>query len=461
MSQHFNSTIAALATSPAVSGIGIIRLSGPDAIELTQKIFVGKKLSEQAAYSMTFGQIVNTEGNIIDEVLISIFRAPHSYTGEDTVEINCHGSRFILSEVLSLLIKQGAQLAQAGEFTMRAYLNAKMDLSQAEAVADLIYSETVAQHKLAINQMKGGIKDSIAALRTNLIDFASLLELELDFSEEDVEFANRKNLIELVTKIQNKINELLKSFELGNAVKYGISTVIAGRPNAGKSTLLNALLEEDRAIVSEIAGTTRDTIEEKMNIRGLVFRFIDTAGIRDTKDTIEALGVQRTLDKIQNSSILIYVADVIGLSPEELWKDIHEVASVDQKIIILANKMDLFTVFDYTQYANQFILLDHIIPCSAKNKMNIEFLKNKLFEIAIDEQSMQDTEVAINARHRDCLNRAMIELNEVHQGLHSQLETDLIAQSLRRSIYELGGVTGEVSSEELLGNIFGRFCIGK
>ncbi|MEP7196195.1 MAG: tRNA uridine-5-carboxymethylaminomethyl(34) synthesis GTPase MnmE [Saprospiraceae bacterium] len=461
MQINSNSTIAAIATSPGIAGIGIIRISGPESLNIAQKIFSGKKNLSQSPNTVIFGKIINQDNSILDEVLISPFLAPHSYTGEDVVEISCHGSPFILNEVLQLVLNNGAHLAQAGEFTMRAYLNKKMDLTQAEAVIDLIQSETATQHKFAMNQMKGGIRDSVSELRAALVDFASLLELELDFSEEDVEFADRTAFISLINKIQNKIEELTQSFALGNAVKYGISTVIAGRPNAGKSTLLNAVLKEDRAIVSEIPGTTRDTIEEKMNINGILFRFIDTAGIRETKNTIEALGVQRSLDKIQTSSILVYVADITQLKTEELFQDLKEFAREDLKIIVLANKMDLYTTFDYEQYANEFLSKENIIPCSAKNEMNIEYLKEKLFQFVVENKTVLDAQVVVNARHRDALLKASTELKEVRVGLVSNLETDLVAQSLRRALYELGTITGNVSSDELLGNIFGRFCIGK
>ncbi|NOT36891.1 MAG: tRNA uridine-5-carboxymethylaminomethyl(34) synthesis GTPase MnmE [Saprospiraceae bacterium] len=461
MNKNLTSTIAAIATAQGISGIGIIRVSGPDAILICSQIFEGKNLMSSEASRMHFGKLHDSNNKIIDEVLVSIFRNPHSYTGEDVVEINCHGSYYILNEVLQLLVSNGATLAEPGEFTQRAFLNGKMDLSQAEAVADLIHSETEFQHRFAINQMRGGIKDNIAELRSALIDFASLIELELDFSEEDVEFANRTKLIQLIKDIRIRIQELTQSFTLGNAVKYGISTVIAGKPNAGKSTLLNALLNEERAIVSEIAGTTRDTIEEKINIQGILFRLIDTAGIRTTEDTIEKMGVERSLEKIQTSSILIYVADITQSSKDQIVSDILNYKSENQEVILLANKMDLYYTFDSSTLATEYIPKENIIPCSAKNKMNIDFLKQRLFELAVKNQSIQNTSIVVNSRHRSHLLQADQELQLAESGLSSGLETDLIAQSLRRTIYELGSVTGNVSSDEILGNIFGRFCIGK
>lgn len=461
MTQTFSPTIAAIATAQGIAGIGIIRISGSQSISICNKIIKDTDLHQLKSSNLQLVKIINEQNFILDEGLITVFRNPHSYTGEDVVEINCHGSYYILNEVLNLLLKNGAEMAQAGEFTQRAFLNGKMDLSQAEAVGDLIHAETEAQHRFAMNQMRGGIRDSIAELRTSLIDFASLIELELDFSEEDVEFADRTKLIDLIQSIRKKIYKLTDSFTLGNAVKTGISTVIAGKPNAGKSTLLNALLNEERAIVSDIAGTTRDTIEEKVNINGIQFRFIDTAGIRETQDQIEKMGVDRSLEKIQTSSILIYVADVTQSDKTEIIKDIQQYTSQDQSVILLVNKMDLYYTFDVNTLESNIISRDNIIPCSAKNKMNIDYLKERLFQIAVQNQSLQNTHIVVNVRHRNHLLKADADLQLVLQGLESGLETDLIAQTLRTAIYELGSVTGNVSTDEILGNIFGKFCIGK
>lgn len=454
-------TITAIATAQGTAGIGIIRLSGSDAFDICSKVFQGKNLEQQKSGTIQFGKIVDSNLEIIDEVLVSVFKNPHSYTGEDLVEINCHGSYYILNEIIHQLVKAGARIAEPGEFTQRAFLNGKMDLSQAEAVADLIHSETKLQHQFAINQMRGGIKNTIAELRNSLLEFASLMELELDFSEEDVEFADRTQLNLLIASIKNKIVKLLQSFSLGNAVKFGISTVIAGKPNAGKSTLLNALLEEERAIVSDIPGTTRDTIEEKLNINGIVFRLIDTAGLRKTKDVIEKMGVDRSIEKIQTSSILIYVIDVTESSKEEILEEISRFNIVDQSIILIANKIDLNSTFDTQTLGSLILPIDQIIPCSAKNKMNIELIKAKLFQIAIDNKSISDTSFVINARHRAHLLNVVQELEFIDQGLKTAIETDLLAQSMRNVIYELGSISGQISSEEILGAIFSRFCIGK
>ncbi|MBK6948162.1 MAG: tRNA uridine-5-carboxymethylaminomethyl(34) synthesis GTPase MnmE [Haliscomenobacter sp.] len=348
---NLSDTIIALATPPGVGAIGVIRLSGEDAIVLADRFFHGKPLNEQPSHTIHFGTIRDETGRIVDEVLVSLFIAPRSYTGENVVEISCHGSNYILEEVIRLFIRAGVRQAQPGEFTLRAFLNGRMDLSQAEAVADLIASASSGAHKLAIAQLRGGVSDEIKRLRQELLDFASLIELELDFSEEDVEFADRTQLHHLIDRIQTLIKALLDSFQLGNAIRQGVSTVIAGRPNAGKSTLLNALLNEERAIVSEIAGTTRDTIEETLNIQGIQFRIIDTAGIREAHDTIEALGVERTLEKVRQSAVLVYVFDVVKTSPEQVRHDLAQLIHPDLKVLVVANKMDLNP---YTQFEHYF-----------------------------------------------------------------------------------------------------------
>jgi tRNA modification GTPase len=456
-----NTTIAAIATPEGVGAVGLIRLSGPDAINIADRIFIGKKLSQQKSHSAHLGKILDEQSNTLDEVLATVFVGPHSYTGEHVVEFSCHGSVYLLKEILELLLRQGAVMARPGEFTQRAFLNGKLDLSQAEAVADLIASESQAAHRLAMSQLKGGIKNEIGELRSQLLNFASLIELELDFAEEDVEFADRTQFKKLLYAALDKIDALNQSFVLGNAVKNGISTVIAGRPNAGKSTLLNALLEEERAIVSDIAGTTRDTIEEKMNINGVLFRFIDTAGIREAQDQIEAMGVQRTMEKIDESTVLIYVFDVVKTSKEEMWQEVHSLLRPDQKLLVVANKMDLNPYIDYEHFVHDKIQKENIIACSAKNLMNIPYLKEKLYELAIGDQKIQNNSIAINARHRQALEAAAINLKEVLTGLDSHLETDLLAQSIRQALYHLAEISGAISNEEILGNIFGKFCIGK
>ncbi len=456
-----NATIVAIATPPGVGALGIIRISGTGSFPIADKLFIGKKISEQPNHTLHYGKMINLHGKILDEVVLSIFRGPHSYTGEDVVEISCHGSQYILQEVVNAILECGASLAKPGEFTLRAFLNGKMDLSQAEAVADLISSETETAHALAISQLKGGIKNEIGELRSELLDFISLIELELDFSEEDVEFADRSKLKMLLEKIHLEIETLKNSFVLGNALKNGINTVIAGKPNAGKSTLLNALLNEERALVSEIAGTTRDTIEEKLNVNGIAFRFIDTAGIREAKDAIEKMGVERTLEKIRQSMILVYVFDVTTTSKEELWSDIASLLSTDQKLLIVANKMDLNPYVDYHDFINSQIQRVQIIPCSAKNKMNIDYLKDQLYQLAIGDQIMSADTVIVNARHLDALNRADQNIQEAISGMQSNLQTDLLAQNIRLAIYSLSEISGEITNDEILGNIFGKFCVGK
>lgn len=454
-------TIAAIATAPGTGAIGLIRVSGADSTLLVSQIFKGKDLRKVAPNTVHLGKIRDASGQVLDEVLVTVFKSPHSYTGEDLVEISCHGSTYILQSVLNSVLAAGAVPAKAGEFTMRAFLNGKMDLSQAEAVADLIASETQAAQQLAISQLKGGIKTEIQDLRSELLHFISLLELELDFSEEDVEFADRKNLESLLIKVQDHILKLYASFNLGNAVKQGVKTVIAGRPNAGKSTLLNALLQEERAIVSEIAGTTRDTIEEPLNINGILFRLIDTAGLREAQDQIEKMGVERSLEKIKESSVLVYVFDVIETSKEQLWEDLEKLKQTGQKLLVIANKMDLNPGIDYENYTNEFISKNQIIPCSAKNKMNLDYIKTQLYALVLGDSKIQDHSIAINARHQDALQKSILHVDAAIEGMQSGLQSDLLAQHIRHALYHLSEISGEITNDEILGNIFGKFCIGK
>jgi tRNA modification GTPase len=461
-------TIVALATPSGVGALGIVRLSGPEAIALVDQVFSGKRLGDQASHTIHFGALRDENGRVVDEVLVSIFHAPRSYTGENVAEISCHGSPYILQEVIRLFTRLGARLARPGEFTMRAFLNGRMDLSQAEAVADLIAAESQAQHAIALRQMRGGFSREIQDLRRQLLDFASLVELELDFSEEDVEFADRSQLRGLILSIQALIQRLLLSFELGNVIKNGVAAVIAGRPNAGKSTLLNALLNEERAIVSEIAGTTRDTIEEILNINGVPFRLIDTAGIREAQDQVEALGVQRTLEKVENSALLLYVFDVIKTGPEEARRDLAQLARPGVPTLVVANKMDLNPYTTWEQYfgettpGNGFsISKDRWIPVSAANRMNIEYLKEKLFETIVAQGVDLSGTIVSNARHHEALRRAEESLGAVSRGLDAGLSSDLLAIDIRQALHNLGEITGEISTEDLLGNIFSRFCIGK
>jgi len=484
-------TIVALATPAGTGAIGVIRLSGAHAIDIVDGAFHGKQLSEQSSHTIHFGTIRNDADEIIDEVLVSLFIEPRSYTGEDVVEVSCHGSSYIIQELIQLFIERGARLAQPGEFTMRAFLHGRMDLSQAEAVADLIASESKAQHDLALRQMRGGFSDRIRALRQQLIDFASLIELELDFAEEDVEFADRTRLRDLVVQIQKVIADLVQSFQLGNVIKRGVSTVIAGRPNAGKSTLLNALLNEERAIVSEIAGTTRDTIEEVLNIRGIPFRIIDTAGIREAHDQVEAIGVERTLEKVKSSALLVYVFDVIKTGPEEVQRDLQQLVTPGVPLLVVANKMDLNP---YTKYEDYFgkaesgkaesgkrkaeggngepgqsdtsdypVPISDLqwVPVSAINQMNIEYLKEKLYDAVLSGGLNLDNPVVTNARHYEALHHAHESLDAVLRGLNEGVTNDFVAMDIRQALHYLGEITGEISTDDLLGNIFANFCIGK
>ncbi len=454
-------TIAALSTPPGVGAIGVIRLSGSAAIDITSRIFRGKDLHRQEGYTVHFGRIMDEAGSVLDEVLVTLFRAPHSYTGEDTVELSCHGSPYILQEILQLLVRQGARLARPGEFTQRAFLHGKLDLTQAEAVADLIASTHRSAHDVAIRQMRGGIARQISALREELIHFASLVELELDFGEEDVEFADRDALKKLIENILATIRTLAGSFALGNALKEGVITVIAGRPNAGKSTLLNALLEEERAIVSEIAGTTRDTIEEALTIQGIRFRLIDTAGIREAQDQIEAIGVARTMAKIGEATLLVYVFDALTMDAEDVAADVNDLAREGMTIVLVPNKMDLHPYLQPAAFVNDYVGLEQIVPVSARNQMNITYLKEKLFHLALAGSRSEDDILVSNARHAEALYHAAQALEAALSGLDNGLTGDLLAEDIRQALHHLGLISGEVTNEDLLANIFGKFCIGK
>jgi len=436
-------------------------LSGGNAIALCDRFFYGKNLAEVASHTIHFGTIRDFDDKIIDEVLVSVFVAPRSYTRENVVEISCHGSPYIQQQILELLMQWGARMAKPGEFTMRAFLNGQMDLSQAEAVADLIAAQSEAEHKIAMQQMRGGFSNEIAALRQELVDFAALIELELDFSQEDVEFADRTKLIELVHKIQRLLRRLMDSFQLGNAIKNGVSTVIAGRPNAGKSTLLNALLNEERAIVSDIAGTTRDTIEEVLNIKGVQFRLVDTAGIREASDQIEAIGVAKTMEKIAASTLLIYVFDVIEMSPEEVTEDLHKLHQEGIHLVAVANKMDLNPYTKPADYVSDILPEKNIVTASALNKMNIEYLQEHLYQSVLTGEVSAENTVVSNARHYDALQGAYASLDAVLAGFDAQIPSDLIAMDIRHALNYLGQITGEVGVDDLLDSIFTRFCIGK
>lgn len=457
--------IAAISTPQGIGGIAIIRLSGEGSIQLADKVFSsasGKKLVDQKANTIHYGSIVK-DNSILDDVLISIFKAPHSFTGEDSIEISCHGSIYIQQNILQLLLNSGARLARAGEFTQRAFLNGKMDLSQAESVADLIASTSAATHRLAMNQMRGGFSKKLNELRTQLLNFASLIELELDFSEEDVEFADRTNLFKLTNEIETHIKKLSDSFSIGNAVKEGIPVAIIGETNAGKSTLLNLLLNEDKAIVSDIHGTTRDVIEDTLILKGLIFRLIDTAGIRETKDTIETIGIERTFQKIKEASIILWVVDATSTIDhiEEMAQQIIPLAE-NKKILLLFNKMDVISS-DRKEILLQ--LLQNEIPdrlfISAKNELGTNDLENKLVEFAnIPEISEQDI-IVTNLRHYEALQNALSAIQRVSEGLKNDIPTDFLAQDIRECMYYLGEITGDISTDDILGNIFSKFCIGK
>ena len=448
-------TIVAIATPPGLGAIGIIRLSGDDSLKICNGIFQGRDLTEQATHTIHFGAI-HREGSILDEVLVSVFNEPKSYTGENTVEISCHGSPYIQQEIVNLLIEKGARLAKPGEFTMRAFFNAKLDLSQAEAVADLIVSKNAAAHQIAMNQMRGGYSNEISNLRQQLIHFASLIELELDFSEEDVEFADRKKLSSLVNKINKVLAGLIQSFKLGNVLKNGVTTVIAGKPNAGKSTLLNALLNEERAIVSEIPGTTRDAIEEVVNIDGIQFRFVDTAGIRDAKDKLESMGIEKTMEQLRRSAIFIYLFAINEFSTAQLQDEIDRVTIPDVHCLVVANKIDLAKPNVLKRFS-----VPGLIKISSLKGENIDQLKAALHSTVMKNKSLSSNTIVSCARHYEALTNAQTSVKDVVEGLEQNIASELIALDIKRALQSLGEVTGEVTTDDLLGNIFSKFCIGK
>jgi tRNA modification GTPase len=462
-----HSTIAAISTAPGVGGIAVIRISGNEAIPLCQQLFQPKSKSmrfeEQAANTVIFGSVVDDNGETIDDVLVSLFRAPHSFTGEDVVEISCHGSVFIQQQILHLLIEKGCRLAMPGEFTQRAFLNGKMDLAQAEAVADLIASGSAASHRMAMNQMRGGFSNELTNLRTQLLDFVSLVELELDFSEEDVEFADRTQLKELALEIEKHISILADSFRVGNALKNGIPVALVGETNVGKSTLLNLLLKEEKAIVSDIHGTTRDTIEDIVNVHGISFRFIDTAGIRKTNDTIETIGIERTFKKIEQASIVLWILDCTQLSEHIEWltEKIQKKAE-GKKVIMIFNKIDKITPEErevLTQLFNQFDC--ERIFISAKNKINIKELEEALVRASQIPEIHPGDVVVSNIRHYEALRLALLAIQRVITSMESGLSGDFLSQDIRECMFYLGEITGQISNDEILGNIFGKFCIGK
>ncbi len=478
-------TICAIATANG-GAIGIIRISGQDAISITDKIFypVGKKcmpLSKKAANTITYGLIKNNEKEIIDEVLVSIFRAPHSYTGENSVEISCHGSSYILQNIMQLLIKNGCRSAGPGEYTQRAFLNGKMDLSQAEAVADLISATSAATHRMAINQMRGGISKELSLLRDKLLQLTSLMELELDFSDhEELEFADRSELKDIANQIEKVISLLTNSFNMGNAIKNGVPVAIVGETNAGKSTLLNALLNEERAIVSDIHGTTRDVIEDTINLEGITFRFIDTAGIRETTDAIESLGIKRSFQKLEQANIVLWVID--ATCAEKQYKQLSEQIiprCKDKHLVIILNKFDLLNENIKKSLENNITNKDTAdcsymsisdgipskyvtIPLSAKNKDGLYDLQQQLIEFTITPDMSQNSVVVSNLRHYEALSHALSSIHRVQEGLNTQLSGDLISEDLRQCLFHLTEIVGgEITTDEVLSNIFKHFCIGK
>lgn len=456
-------TIVALATPAGSGAIAVIRLSGKDAIHIANQLFKGKDLEQQATHTLHFGKIMDAD-TIVDEVLLSLFIAPQSYTRENVVEISCHGSHYIIGKIIRLCLQKGARMANPGEFTLRAFLNGQLDLSQAEAVADLIASSSKASHDIAMHQLRGGFSSKLKTLRQELVDFAALIELELDFSEEDVEFANRDKLKDLIHLIQNTIRSLIHSFELGNVIKNGVNTVIAGRPNAGKSTLLNRLLDEERAIVSDIAGTTRDTVEEVLTINGIDFRLIDTAGIREAQDKVEAIGVQKTLEKIESSSILVYVFDAALLSLAEIKKDLEKLTNGRSKIVAVANKSDLLS--DVHQTNNLLEELHHTFQCetvaiSAKNGNGTDLVKQGIFQSIPQQEDNSEGIIVSNQRHVEALELTYAALDQALYLLSSASSGELVAFELRTALHHLGMITGEIHTDDLLDSIFTRFCIGK
>lgn len=461
MSQYSTSTICALATAPGIGAIAVIRLSGEAAIEICNKVFFGKDLTKVESHTAHFGTIRSGD-KIIDEVLLTVFKGKKSFTGENSVEISTHGSPYIQQQVIQLLLKNGAQSAGPGEFTLRAFLNGKLDLSQAEAVADVIAANSETSHELAMSQMRGGFSTEIQKLRAQLIHFASLIELELDFGEEDVEFADRDDLKELVSKLNNVLSKLINSFDYGNVIKSGVPVAIIGEPNVGKSTLLNALLNEERAIVSDIAGTTRDVIEDEMILNGVSFRFIDTAGIRETTDTIEALGIEKTFKKLDQASIVLLLVDASEISRAQLLADVQKIKDriegKNKRLIVVANKVDKAESKAIVE--TKFEGIDDVIFVSAKEKENVNSIETRLFDF-VQSGALNNDVVVTNARHYEALTKANESLLKVLEGLDLNITGDFLAMDIRQALHQLGLITGDITTDDLLDNIFSKFCIGK
>jgi len=463
-----NDTIVALASPSGSGAIAVIRVSGAEAISICQSVFSsisGKNISKQKSHTLNLGHIVDGE-KVIDQVLLSIFKGTNSYTGENTIEISCHGSTYIQQQIIQLLLRKGCRMANAGEFTLRSFLNGKMDLSQAEAVADLISSDNEASHQIAMQQMRGGFSNEIKELRQELLNFASLIELELDFAEEDVAFADRTQFRELLNRIEFVLKRLIDSFAVGNVIKNGIPIAIVGEPNVGKSTLLNALLNEERAIVSEIAGTTRDTIEDELVIGGIGFRFIDTAGIRETADIIESLGIRKTFEKIEQAQVVLYLFDSLKFKVQSS-EYILEIEKIKNQfplkpLVAIINKLDLMTEFEISTIRKELETLNiKLIFISAKENIGVDDLKNQLLSFVNTGALRNNETIVTNTRHYDSLLKALEEIQKVNFGLQTNISSDLMAIDIREALYHFGMITGEVTNDELLGNIFANFCIGK
>ena len=463
-----NDTIVALASPSGAGAIAVIRVSGSDAIVVSNSIFnsiSGKDITKQKTHTLHLGHIVDGT-KIIDQVLLSVFKGPNSYTGENTIEISCHGSTYIQQQIIQLLLRKGCRMANAGEFTLRSFLNGKMDLSQAEAVADLISSDNEASHQIAMQQMRGGFSNEIMQLRQELLNFASLIELELDFAEEDVAFADRTQFRDLLNRIEFVLKRLIDSFAVGNVIKNGIPIAIVGEPNVGKSTLLNALLNEDRAIVSEIAGTTRDTIEDELVIGGIGFRFIDTAGIRDTEDVVESIGIKKTFEKIEQAQVVLYLFDSLKFKVQSS-EYILEIEKIKNQfplkpLVVIINKLDLMTEFEILTISKELETLNiKLIFISAKENIGVDELKNQLLSFVNTGALRNNETIVTNTRHYDSLLKALEEIQKVNFGLQTNISSDLMSIDIREALYHFGMITGEVTNDELLGNIFANFCIGK
>ncbi len=451
-------TIVALATPPGIGAIGVIRVSGNKAFDIINSLFPSKDLSGKASHTIYVG-VLKENDNLIDEVVVSLFKGPKSYTAEDVVEISCHGSPYVQQQVLQACVNKGARIARPGEFTQRAFLNGKLDLAQAEAVADLIACNTSASQKTALYNIRGGFSAVLKALREQLISFSALLELELDFSQEDVEFADRKKFYQIIQSAQTTTAQLLQSFQLGNVIKNGVSVAIIGKPNAGKSTLLNTLLNENRAIVSEIAGTTRDTIEEVLNINGILFRLIDTAGIREhSTDSIELVGIERSLEKMKSADVVLYIFDVKEITTEELLEIRTKLEKNNNKLILVGNKSD---IFNNDEAVKKFNGIANIHFISAKNNTGIEAIKNSLFQSTVNELPSSENVIITNARHYAALQQVKISLNDIETGLDNEVPGDLLALDIRRCLHYISEITGDISNEDVLDFIFSKFCIGK